>query len=289
MDLPEPEHPERVIVRLGSLRLGVQAASPVIEMLPRILRKRREDLLERASEPAWSPFTVEVLSYPWHAELDRHSEPCWLRIRQQTAVSEQMSYDGLVVLLHRALGALGCHYVHAGGVVWRGKTRLFVGRQGAGKTTCCLTLVRLGADLLADDHLLLRRRNGATLVSGEDRLLRLTRPTALHFYPDGLPDTPIHPGKIEIVHPPSSAAGLDHPIDEIYLTSVATSFQCLPVSRAQALLALIEQLRYAIRIGHPDDIQSFLNSLGDVAEAAQVFRLQLSPNLAELESWCCGL
>jgi HPr kinase/phosphorylase len=60
--------------------------------------------------------------------------------------------------------------VHAGCVAASGRGLLILGRPGAGKSALALELVCLGAALVADDRVALRREGDAVLASAPPRL-----------------------------------------------------------------------------------------------------------------------
>lgn len=55
--------------------------------------------------------------------------------------------------------------MHATTVALNGRAVLLVGRAGAGKSTTALSLMALGADLVADDQTILTSENGRLLAS----------------------------------------------------------------------------------------------------------------------------
>ncbi len=74
--------------------------------------------------------------------------------------SSERFEDIMLVSLAPSLRQRGNFLVHAAGVTWDNKAVLLVGPSGSGKTTTCLALLEAGWQLLANDVILLQRRNG---------------------------------------------------------------------------------------------------------------------------------
>ncbi len=60
--------------------------------------------------------------------------------------------------------------LHASAVAVNGRAVLILGQSGAGKSGLALRLIALGATLVADDRVILRRRGDALIASAPDRL-----------------------------------------------------------------------------------------------------------------------
>lgn len=60
--------------------------------------------------------------------------------------------------------------LHASAVAVNGRAVLILGQSGAGKSGLALRLIALGATLVADDQVVLRRRGDALIASAPDRL-----------------------------------------------------------------------------------------------------------------------
>ncbi|MEM9736209.1 MAG: HPr kinase/phosphatase C-terminal domain-containing protein [Pseudomonadota bacterium] len=63
--------------------------------------------------------------------------------------------------------------LHANAVAFRGRGLLITGRAGSGKTSLSVEMMALGADLIADDRVVLRCAGGLVLLSPPDTLAGL--------------------------------------------------------------------------------------------------------------------
>jgi hypothetical protein len=184
--------PRRTLrIRVGGLVLAVEAERPTPALDPPpalvpFLAARGADVRLRYREAPPSEVQGERLfasAGVWDVERDRGRLVYSFRARgRRPALYKQVTIDTALKrgMLHFDASPNGPHYaldypldellfqhrlaregaleVHACGVVWRGRTLLFCGRSGAGKSTTARLWSRhaRGARLLSDDRVVLR-------------------------------------------------------------------------------------------------------------------------------------
>ncbi len=193
----------------------------------------------------------------------------------------------LSVVLHRLLLALDAAYLHAAAVSVDGVTHLFVGEKGAGKTTLCLSLARRGATVLSDDHVLIRRRDKDYVVSGCERLSRVTAPTEAFLF-----EQPLAVAAADCAGTPKkefavadyfrSAPFEDRPVHAVHFPRVGRELARRRRSAMETTVDLLARTRKSYRPGGPGDVAALLDFWSGLAAFATADDLELSADLDQL-------
>jgi hypothetical protein len=197
------------------------------------------------------------------------------------------------VLVQKVLQHLGVVRLHAAGVVVGGRTAVFVGEKGAGKSTLALGLGRRGATVLGDDQLALRvwpapAGDGAVEVAGSHDGIRLTAETEGHFFAEPLPIEPVVLAGVAKKEAPLSElvtadpSGPHRPTD-LFFPSVGEAFSIRPLSARQALQRLLAPLTPHHRFADAADRLAFLDLLAALVEATDAYEVTLSRDLGDLD------
>jgi len=200
--------------------------------------------------------------------------------------------DGLAyhfwILFNRALLLLDRMILHAAALRYRNSVSLFAGPKGAGKSTISAALGGAGAELLADDHVLARRVDSRTMVSGCNGRMRVTAKTE-RFYLDGRlgPETIDVSGVSKKEFPADRffavRAHEARVVDRLFFPHVGTRFAVRRVTRQDALLRLMAINGSMLRFHARSDYADFLARLTDVLGSLPAYDLELSPSLDELD------
>jgi hypothetical protein len=190
-------------------------------------------------------------------------------------------FNKILFLLDRLL-------LHAAAVVYKDSVSLFVGDGGAGKTTICLSIAAAGGVVLGEDRILLRRTPNGALVSGCEDRLRLTAKTEHHFFPERLPGEArevngVLKKEIRASAVASSTPYRDFGADRLFFCRVGAEFRIRKLSRQEAVLRLIGEVKKVQRFVSAEDQRSCLFFLSDLAERLPAYSLELSEDLHDLD------
>lgn len=207
---------------------------------------------------------------------------------QRPAMDEYELKVHVTVVLFKLLFFLQRLALHAAAVRLHGLVNVFFGAKGSGKSSTSLQLARCGGTVLGEDRLVLRRSEGGFLVSGSGERFRVTAKTERHFFSAPLDAEIRDVGGVRKKEFPvarffSTAPHVDFPVDRIFFNRVGTRFAIHPISRHEALLELIRETKASLRFAGADDYRAYLGYLRAFAEATPAFRLELSPDLCDLE------
>jgi hypothetical protein len=194
----------------------------------------------------------------------------------------------LSVVLFKVLFLLDRLMLHAAAVDFRGSVGIFLGGKGAGKSTTCLSLARAGGTILAEDRVILKKAGSGFFVSGCGERSRITAKTERHFFSAPLPLEPID---VEGVLKKQFPAGLffssmpyrDYPAERIFFNHVGARFRITKLSKGEALINLLRETQAWHRFAGAEDHRRHLRFLRACVEALPAFRLELSPDLGEME------
>jgi hypothetical protein len=194
----------------------------------------------------------------------------------------------LSVVLNSILFELGRLLLHAGSVSLEGRATLLLGDRGAGKSTVCLRLAAAGAVVLSDDHTLLSRDGDVYRVSGCDGDARVTEKTETFMLPAALDvAAQDYAGLLKKQFPVAqffqSDPHRDYPVDRVLFLSASDRFEVREFSRHEAVPAFISTLRTALRFNGARDFRSYLDYVSDFMRQANVWHVQLSPDLRALD------
>ena len=195
----------------------------------------------------------------------------------------------LSIVLHRLLLALDALYLHAAAVHIDGRTHVFIGEKGAGKSTLSLALGRAGGTVLADDHVLIERRHdaGHYVVSGCEDRARLAADAETWLFDRPLPGlSACFAGtwkkEFAIGDYVSAAAFTPFRIDALHFPVVGTSLTRTARSRAATVIELLGRTRRSFRPQGPADVDALLDFWGGLVAQAPAFNLELPGHLPAL-------
>ncbi|SRR5579875_158310 len=204
--------PADVVVEVG--RAGVLGPEPTGEVVAEL----------RAGDQRL--YTVYRLAGGWVA---RFHGSCEFRVnaggtRVECVPGPGCPDDLLAVLLAGTVTALlltlrGFAVLHSSAVRWKGRTVLFAGPSGTGKTTLAALCCAAGAELVADDVVALAARDGAVASVGLGRELRLrsaAQAVAELFPPPGPPRRWTADGRLAI-----QPAGAEDEVNDISVVVVS--------------------------------------------------------------------
>ena len=195
--------------------------------------------------------------------------------------------DHLFEIIHKILFVFGRYYIHAAAVKWNGIISAFVGDRGCGKSTVCLKLAQEGAQIISDDHIMLKKTRNRIFVSGCEETSRVTEKTERGILGRSLCEkTTDYNGVLkkeillrdffDCVH------YQDFPIHDIFFIHIGDVFQISPISRQQAVINFIEKTKAFFRFNCYEDLDDYLTYFSRSVNQARVFKLTLSHNLEDL-------
>lgn len=207
---------------------------------------------------------------------------------QAGAWSEPTLEHYVAVFVHKLLQICGIVRLHGAAIEVGGRTHVFLGDKGAGKSTLALALGQAGGRVLADDQIVVRRRNGRMVVSGCDGHIRLTAESEHHFLKERLDAVPQ-----DFAGTLKKEVRLDALVDAIpyqdrqaarlYFPRVARRFGVRPVARRDAVVRLLDAVAAAHRFAGPLDRWDLLRLVTDFVSDLECVDLELSPDLADLD------
>lgn len=193
----------------------------------------------------------------------------------------------VMVVLYKALFRLGAVHLHAAAVRRGREAVLLVGEKGAGKSTLCLRLGRDGATVLAEDHVVVRRRGEGFVASGCDAKMRLTEKTERYFFAAPLAVEAVDQGgvlkkQIEMTAHLPCAPFEDAPIRRIFFPRVGEVLRARPLGGGEAFRRVLASIRDRHYLGGLEDAREMLGFFAGLLDSAELHELELSPDLDDL-------
>ena len=194
----------------------------------------------------------------------------------------------LSVAMNAVLFHFGRVLLHAGAVRLGERVHLFVGDRGAGKTTVTLRLAAAGGTLLCDDHVVIRRGRRHFTASGCSARTRLTADTErfLLARPLGVAAQEfagVRKKDVDAGDLCTSRPFRDYIADAVYFPRLGTRFQLRPMARNEGMAALLRHWRSALRFRDAGQFERCLAFFAAFAAQVDLFELELSPRLADLD------
>jgi hypothetical protein len=146
----------------------------------------------------------------------------------------------------------------------------------------------VGATVLADDQLVVRRSDAGILVSGVDGGLRVTQQTEAHFFsvPLGEPlqdFAGIAKKEVALADHVVAKPGVDKVPHTLLFSRVGDHCAVEALPRRVALRRILDDLLPLHRFAGPDDQRDFLALVTAFVNAVDVFDLCLSRDLRDLD------
>lgn len=215
-------------------------------------------------------------------------QPATIYIATDAALSAYERRVHLTVAMNAVLFHFRRVLLHAGAVQLGGRVHLFVGDRGAGKTTVTLRLAAAGGTLLCDDHVVIRRGRCNFTVSGCSARTRLTADTERFLFARplrvaaqdfaGVLKKDVDAGDLCASRP-----FRDYAADAVYFPRLGTRFHLRPMSRHDGMATLLRHWRSALRFRDAVQFERCLDFFAGCAAQVDLFELELSPRLADLD------
>ncbi len=195
--------------------------------------------------------------------------------------------DHLFEVIHKILFMFGRFYIHASAVKWNDRISAFLGDRGSGKTTTCLKLAQEGAQIISDDHILLKKTRNKFFVSGCEETGRVTGKTEKSILQRSLSEKPISYNGVlkkeillkyffDCVH------YKDFPIHDIFFINIGDIFRISSISKQDAVINFIEKTKPFFRSNRTEDLNDYLTYFSQLVNQVGVFKLTLTTNLEDL-------
>jgi len=195
--------------------------------------------------------------------------------------------DHLFEVIHKILFMFERHYIHAAAVKWHGRISVFVGDRGSGKSTTCLKLAQVGAQIISDDHIMLKNTGNKFFVSGCEETSRLTVKTEKGILQRSLSEKPISCNGVlkkeillkdyfDCIH------YHDFPIHDMFFINIGDLFKINPMSKQQAVINFIEKTKGFFRFNCTEDLYDYLVYFSRLVNQTRVFELTLTTDLEDL-------
>ena len=179
---------------------------------------------------------VDTAHTPIQATLTFHPEP-----HRHPPIDVEHCF---ATFIHKFLQLCGVIRLHGAAVTIDERTSVFLGDKGAGKSTLSLALGRAGAEVLADDQLVIRRRPEGVYVSGCDGNIRLTARSEQHFFDEPLDVVAqdfagVQKKELPLAGLTRSVPFQDRRPSHLYFPRVTSAFAVRPIARRTALLRVL--------------------------------------------------
>jgi hypothetical protein len=280
--------PYRCILRIGAWQTAVSAPCAFHCSLIAFLQKRNVFPCP-AEEWAGAARTLNIvrapLDIPWR--LDTLAPDRWeLTLPPQSTRCAHVLMTAMDQSIHQLLFDEQLIVLHASAVRLEGKTCLFLGERGSGKTTTALRLGASGGLILADDRVVLSQRDGVLMVSGCNSTARVTAKTEAGLFASvlegpqrnfhGLPKKEIDLNGRFPVQP-----HIEYPVHRLYFPKLGSGLQSRPLDRTQSLLKLVELTRSMWKYASPAQTRALLARLGELVNTTTSYNLDLSFDISD--------
>ncbi len=195
----------------------------------------------------------------------------------------------VMVVMYRLLYCFRRIHLHAAGIQMGATTNMFFGHNGSGKSTMSLRLGQAGAVVLAEDHVVLRRKEGQFFISGCDGKMRVTAATEKHFFPEKIDCewkdfAGVKKKEIRLSDHVTAAPYEDRGLDRIFFPHIGDVFEITPITSDDAFARITEVIHERYRFFDSGDRDAFDQFIRDLTASTQVFDLTLSRNLQDLDA-----
>ena len=275
---PSPDDPAA-----GGLCGGerVDAVVQVFDHVP-LLRLPRRPLVEHPLEDL-----VELQEGAVTATIHRRRKPMEISIAVDFAGTDRAHrLHCLMVVINKILAREGRYHLHAAAVRVDGRTSMFAGDKGSGKSTLSCALGRAGATVLSEDHVFLREDSGRFLVSGCDSFLRITPEVESYFF-----DQPLEGRMVDVRTRAKKEVDMRALFDcrahqetelaSIFFPEVGDCFEILPLAKDLAVAKLLKPVTERHRFADESDESAFLNVFCSLVSVCDTWSLRLGPDLAQ--------
>jgi hypothetical protein len=191
----------------------------------------------------------------------------------------------LALLLHRR----GLLVLHASAIAVGGKSAIFMGDKGAGKSTTASAMIRAGHELLTDDvvALDLADPNQPMIVPGFPQIKLAADAAAAISFKDAQVRPQVHPAIDKMQHRLNGAFSGDKvPASRIYILERGEKADITPLPGIAALPAIIK-FSYVTRFGRaalPGDFAAMhLRQCSGIADHVGVCRLEVPTGLERID------
>lgn len=207
-------------------------------------------------------------------------------IRQPSMDITPLGYH-LWLVINRMLLLLDSLLIHTAAIELNNTVNLFCGHKGAGKSTLSVFLGQSGGNILAEDHVILRRKQSSYHVSGCTSRMRITAATEAFLLPDKLLHEAVQIGDMPKKEFPAETFFSAKPHQErkpqrLFLNYVGQSFGVRPLSTKEALLNIVDRTANMYRFSDQKDYASFFSFLAGFVTQVECYSLELSPDLSKL-------
>jgi hypothetical protein len=193
-------------------------------------------------------------------------------------------------LIPKIIFAFDRYYMHASAVRFGNAVFAFTGSNHAGKSTVALRLAKETAEIVADDHVLLRRHRGRFLVSGTDRNARVCAKTEGYLFEQPLDaDARLH-GRLwkkefSIDRFFSIRSYRDYPLARLYFLARGPRPDVRPMSRTQAVVRLLTLASpdTLVSDNRPGESEDYLAYFTDLLRVVPAFEVLLTDEVADLD------
>jgi len=86
--------------------------------------------------------------------------------------------------LARMLGTFGYEFIHSSCIDINGRSIIFTGQSGRGKSTSAFSLIKNGANMISDDLTFLKKQEGSYYAYSINRLAKLDSQTMKDYFPE---------------------------------------------------------------------------------------------------------
>jgi len=194
----------------------------------------------------------------------------------------------LQVLIHKILFLFDTMLIHSSSIRLRNKTYIFIGERGAGKSTICLKLAKEGAEIIAEDHTLIRRSKNQFFAMGYEDLSRIAKKSEKYIF-----NAPIKykirriGGFLKKEFPLKKFFSCkfyrEFPVDFIFFMHTGKFFKLRKMPRQEAVIKLMKITNPLFRFYRPQDYDEYLDFFYSFMKKAGIFDLERSKDIRDLD------
>jgi len=170
-----------------------------------------------------------------------------------------------------------------------GTVAIVCGHSGAGKSTLAAALGAAGATLLSEDKVLVHRDGAGFAASGVSGRMRLTAASEERLLTGRLDDYEISAdGRQKRTFPAGHCFESDphreHPIHRLLFLAAGDRVATRPLSKRDALLALLDNTKWTVRFDAPPTYRRYLGLVRDMAATISAHTIERGEDFEQLDA-----